>query len=130
VDGLDDQVGRLLRYLDQAGLKENTIVIYSSDQGFFTGEHGWAEKRWMYEESFKSPLLMRWPGVIKPGTVIDALVQNIDLAPTLLKAAKIEVPVSVHGRALQPILSGKSDPSWRKDEDHCSFWNAYGSGAT
>ena len=115
VDGLDDQVGRLLRYLDQAGLKDNTIVIYSSDQGFFTGEHGWAEKRWMYEESFKSPLLMRWPGVIKPGTVIDALVQNIDLAPTLLKAAKIEVPVSVHGRALQPILSGKSDPSWRKD---------------
>ena len=80
VDGLDDQVGRLLRYLKQAGLKENTIVIYSSDQGFFTGEHGWAEKRWMYEESFKSPLLIRWPGVIKPGTVIDALVQNIDLA--------------------------------------------------
>ncbi len=115
MDGLDDQVGRLLRYLDQAGLKENTIVIYRSDQGFFTGEHGWAEKRWMYEESFKSPLLMRWPGVIKPGTVIDALVQNIDLAPTLLKAAKIEVPVSVHGRALQPILSGKSDLSWRKD---------------
>ena len=115
IDGLDDQIGRILSFLDESGLTKNTLVIYSSDQGFFTGEHGWAEKRWMYEESFKSPLLMRWPGVIKPGTRINALVQNIDLAPTLIRAAGLNVPETVHGLALQPVLSGKEPPSWRKD---------------
>ena len=115
IDGLDENVGRILDYLDRNGLSKNTIVIYSSDQGFFTGEHGWAEKRWMYEESFKSPLLIRWPGTIKPGTKIYALVQNIDLAPTLLTAANISVPKEVHGRALQPILSGSTPANWRKD---------------
>ena len=115
IDGLDDQVGRILSFLDETGLAKNTLVIYSSDQGFFTGEHGWAEKRWMYEESFKSPLLMRWPKVIKPGTKISALVQNIDLAPTLMKVAGMKAPHSVHGLALQPILSGKEPTFWRKD---------------
>lgn len=115
VDSLDGNVGRLLAYLDESGLSKNTIVIYSSDQGFFTGEHGWAEKRWMYEESFKFPLLIRWPGTIKPGTRIVALVQNIDLAPTLLTAAGIAVPKEVHGRPLQPVLGGTIPPDWRKD---------------
>jgi len=115
VDSLDENVGRLLDYLDESGLSKNTIVIYSSDQGFFTGEHGWAEKRWMYEESFRTPLLIRWPGTIKPGTDIDALVQNIDLAPTLLTAAGAQVPPDVHGRALQPVLGGTIPPDWRKD---------------
>ncbi len=115
VDSLDGNVGRILAYLDASGLSKNTIVIYSSDQGFFTGEHGWAEKRWMYEESFKFPLLIRWPGTIKPGTRIVALVQNIDLAPTLLTAAGIAVPKEVHGRPLQPVLGGTIPPDWRKD---------------
>jgi len=115
VDGLDRNVGRILAYLDESGLSKNTIVIYSSDQGFFTGEHGWAEKRWMYEESFKFPLMIRWPGTIKPGTRIDALVQNIDLAPTLLTVAGIAVPKEVHGRPLQPLLGGTTPLDWRKD---------------
>ena len=115
IDGLDEHVGRILEYLDKNGLAKNTIVIYSSDQGFFTGEHGWAEKRWMYEESFRSPLMIRWPETIKPGTKISALVQNIDLAPTLLTAAGIPVPNDVHGVPLQPILSGMLPDDWRKD---------------
>ena len=115
IDGLDEAVGRLLQHLDDAGLADNTIVIYSSDQGFMTGEHGWAEKRWMYEESFRSPLLIRWPGMIEPGTKISALVQNIDLAPTLLTAAGVDVPDEVHGIALQPVLSGSTPEDWRKD---------------
>jgi len=115
VDGLDENIGRLLTYLDKTGLSKNTIVIYSSDQGFFTGEHGWAEKRWMYEESFRSPLMIRWPGTIKPGTRVDALVQNIDLAPTLLTAAGVPVPKDVHGVPLQPVLGGSTPADWRKD---------------
>jgi len=115
VDGLDENIGRLLAYLDETGLSKNTIVVYSTDQGFFTGEHGWAEKRWMYEESFRSPLMIRWPGTIKPGTRIDALVQNIDLAPTLLTAAGVPVPKDVHGVPLQPVLGGTTPPDWRKD---------------
>ena len=115
VDGLDANVGRILAYLDESGLSKNTIVIYASDQGFFTGEHGWAEKRWMYEESFKFPLLIRWPGNINPGTRVDALVQNIDLAPTLLSAVGLAVPKEVHGLALQPLLGGATPADWRKD---------------
>jgi N-acetylglucosamine-6-sulfatase len=115
IDSLDENVGRILAYLDQTGLASNTIVVYASDQGFFTGEHGWAEKRWMYEESFKFPLLIRWPGTIKPGTRIDALVQNIDLAPTLLTAAGIPVPKEVQGLPLQPVLGGTIPSDWRKD---------------
>ncbi len=115
IDGLDENVGRLLAYLDEAGLTENTLVVYSSDQGFLTGEHGWAEKRWMYEESFRSPLLMRWPGKIKPASRISALVQNIDLAPTFLTAAGLGVPDEIHGRALQPLFADAIPADWRKD---------------
>ena len=115
IDGLDRQVGRILAYLDETGLAKNTIVVYSSDQGFLTGEHGWAEKRWMYEESFRSPLLVRWPGVITPGSEISALVQNIDLGPTFLQAAGVDVPADVHGLALQPILGGDIPDNWRQD---------------
>jgi len=115
VDNLDENVGRLLAYLDESGLSKDTIVVYSSDQGFFTGEHGWAEKRWMYEEGFRTPLMIRWPGTIQPGTKVDALVQNIDLAPTLLTAAGLDVAPEVHGRALQPVLGGTTPPDWRKD---------------
>ena len=115
IDGLDENVGRLLAYFDKHDLAKNTIVIYSSDQGFMTGEHGWAEKRWMYEESFRSPLLIRWPGTIKPNTRVSALVQNIDLAPTLLTAAGVDVPDEVHGVAMQPVLGGETPNDWRHD---------------
>lgn len=115
IDGLDEHVGRLLKYLDDNGLTENTIVVYSSDQGFLTGEHGWAEKRWMYEESFRSPLLIRWPGTIPAGTKVEALVQNIDLAPTFLQAAGLTIPDEVHGIAMQPVLTGEIPDNWRKN---------------
>jgi arylsulfatase A-like enzyme len=115
IDGLDAQVGRILRFLDEEKLAGNTLLVYSSDQGFFTGEHGWAEKRWMYEESFKSPLLVRWPGVIEPGSVIEDLVQNIDLAPTFLQAAGLDVPSTLHGLALQPLFSESGPKEWREE---------------
>lgn len=115
IDGLDHHVGRLLDYLDNNGLADNTIVVYASDQGFLTGEHGWAEKRWMYEECFRYPLLMRWPGTIKPGTIISALTQNIDLAPTFLTAAGLPVPKEVHGVPMQPVLNGATPANWRKE---------------
>jgi arylsulfatase A-like enzyme len=112
VAGVDRSVGRLLDYLDDSGLADNTIVVYSSDQGFFLGEHGWFDKRWMYEESFRMPLIMRWPGVTKPGTKIDRLTQNIDFAPTLLEAAGQPIPAEIQGRSLVPLLKGENPP-WR-----------------
>jgi len=113
VASVDDGVGRLLDYLDESGLAANTIVIYASDQGFFLGEHGMYDKRWMYEESFRLPLLMRWPGVATPGARVSALVQNIDLAPTLLEAAGVEVPARLHGESVVPLLGGEVPAGWR-----------------
>ncbi len=115
IDGLDAQIGRILRFLDEENLAEKTLLVYSSDQGFFTGEHGWAEKRWMYEESFKSPLLVRWPGVIEPGSIIGDLVQNIDLAPTFLQAAGLDASKALHGLALQPLFSESGPREWREE---------------
>ena len=114
VASVDDNVGRLLDYLDQSGLAGNTIVIYSSDQGFYLGEHGWYDKRWMYEESFRMPFLIRWPGVAKPGVRTSALAQNIDFAPTFLDAAGLPVPPDVQGRSLKPLLGGKVPADWRR----------------
>jgi N-acetylglucosamine-6-sulfatase len=87
VAAVDESVGRILDYLDESGLADNTIVIYSSDQGFYLGEHGWYDKRWIYEESLKMPFIIRWPGVVSPGTRSDALIQNIDYGPTFLDVA-------------------------------------------
>src|SRR4029453_9571312 len=87
VQSLDDDVGRLLDFLRETGLERDTIVVYTSDQGFFLGEHGLFDKRFMYEESLRMPLLVRWPGVVKPGTRTDAIVLNVDFAPTFLEAA-------------------------------------------
>jgi len=110
VKSVDECVGRMTDYLEKNGLSDNTIVIYSSDQGFFLGEHGWYDKRWMFEESFKMPFLIKWPGVIKPGIRPDALIQNIDYAPTFLEVAGVKVPEAVQGRSIVPILKGeKSD---------------------
>ncbi len=112
IAAVDDNVGRVLDYLKAEGLDKNTIVVYSSDQGFYTGEHGWFDKRWMYEESYRMPLVMRWPGVIKPGTVVNKLTQNIDFGPTFLEAAGVSVPEDVQGRSMVPILENPDAP-WR-----------------
>ena len=113
INSVDEAVGRVLDYLDEAGLAENTIVVYSSDQGFYLGEHGWFDKRWMYEESLRTPLLVRWPGVVEPGTVSDAMVSNLDFAETFLDAAGVEVPDAMQGRSLVPILRGEEPDDWR-----------------
>ncbi|XZE54326.1 sulfatase family protein [Planctomycetaceae bacterium SH139] len=112
VKAVDESVGRMLQYLDEHGLTENTIVIYSSDQGFFLGEHGWYDKRWMFEESFRMPFLARWPGVIQPGSRPEELIQNIDYAPTFLEIAQAEIPVEIQGRSLVPLFRGTSE-NWR-----------------
>ncbi len=114
IRSVDDNVGKVLDYLDETGLSENTLVIYSSDQGFYLGEHGWFDKRFMYEESFRTPLLAKWPGVIKPGSVNRDLVQNLDFAQTFLDAAGLEQPEDMQGRSLMPVLAGKTPKNWRK----------------
>ncbi len=116
VAGVDENVGRLLDYLDQSGLAQNTVVVYSSDQGFYLGEHGWFDKRFMYEESLRMPLLIRWPGVTKPGTVCDSLVSNLDFAETFLEMAGASVPADMQGQSLVPLLrgDGSTPPDWRK----------------
>lgn len=115
VRALDENIGRVLDYLDESGLAKNTLVIYSSDQGFYLGEHGWYDKRWIFEESLAMPFLIRWPGVVKPGTRSKALIQNIDYAPTFLDAAGLPIPADIQGRSLVPILAheGKIPDNWR-----------------
>ena len=113
VAAVDDGIGRILKSLDKLGLSENSIVIYASDQGFYLGEHGWYDKRWIYEESLKMPLVMRWPGKITPGTKIKKLTQNIDFAPFFLEAAGAEVPQEIQGRSLMPLFKNP-DTDWRE----------------
>lgn len=113
VASVDDNIGRVLDYLEKSGLDENTIVIYSSDQGFYLGEHGWYDKRWMYEESLRMPFVMSWPAGIKPGTKINALAQNIDFAPTFLDAGGVKVPDDMQGVSLLPLLKGTKPANWR-----------------
>ena len=107
VASVDENVGRVLKYLDENGLAKNTLVIYTSDQGFYLGENGWFDKRFMYDVSMQTPLLARWPGHIKAKTRTDAMVQNIDFAPTILNAAGVEIPKWMQGLSLVPILEGK-----------------------
>lgn len=104
---LDRNIGRTLDYLDKHKLTENTIVIYISDQGFFMGEHGWFDKRFMYEESFRTPMVMRYPGVIKPGMQNNNMVMNLDIAPTLLNAAGIKIPSDMQGKSFLPLVENK-----------------------
>jgi len=104
IKGIDEQIGRLLDYLDENGLADNTLVAYSSDQGFYLGEHGWFDKRFMYEPSFQTPLVVRWPGHTAPGSHNLDLVQNIDVAPTFLQIAGAEIPDAIDGRSLVPLL--------------------------
>lgn len=101
---VDEGVGKLLDYLDNSGLTQNTLIVYTSDQGFYLGQNGWFDKRWMYDVSMRTPLMARWPGHIKPGTTNRTMVQNIDYAPTFLDVAGISIPSSMQGISLKPIL--------------------------
>jgi len=109
VKNVDDNVARVLAYLDESGLAENTLVIYTSDQGFSLGEHGFYNKQWMYENSLHQPLLVRYPGVIKAGTVHSSMVNHVDLAPTLLDFVGLPIPDDMQGYSLKPILEGKAE---------------------
>jgi arylsulfatase A-like enzyme len=114
VKSVDENIGRLLAYLDEAGLAENTIVVCSSDQGFYLGEHGWFDKRWIFEESLKTPLIVRWPGKTKPGSKSSEIVSLIDFAETFLDVAGQPIPEEMQGRSLIPILKGETPADWRK----------------
>jgi len=113
IDSIDINVGRLLDYLDANRLSANTIVIYTSDQGFFLGEHGLYDKRFMYEESLRMPFLVRWPAVIKAGTTTQAMALNVDFAETFLDAAGVAIPGDMQGRSLLPLFGGAEPPGWR-----------------
>ena len=114
IASVDDNVGRVLKYLDETGLAENTIVMYTSDQGFYLGDHGWFDKRFMYEESLRSPLVVRWPGHIKPKSVSQEIVLNLDFAETFLDVAGASIPADMQGASLVPVLEGKTPDDWRK----------------
>ena len=123
IDSVDENVGRVLDYLDDEGLTENTLVVYTADQGFYLGEHGWFDKRWMYEESFRTPLLIRWPGHVKPGTVSNAVVANLDNAETFLAAAGVPIPDDMQGLSMLPILEG--DGTAPKDWREALYYHYY-----
>jgi len=114
IAAVDENVGRLLDYLDESGLVENTVVVYTSDQGFFLGDHGWYDKRFMYEESLRMPLVVRYPGRIEPGSVDDRIVSNLDFAPTFLELAGAEIPAAMQGRSLQKIFFDEAVDEWRR----------------
>ncbi len=114
VKAVDESVGKLMDCLDQEDLAKNTIVIFSSDQGFFLGEHGWFDKRWIFEESLRSPLMVRWPGVTKPGGVNKNIVSLIDFAETFLDAAGVGIPSEMQGHSLQPLCRDETPSDWRK----------------
>lgn len=116
VRSVDDNVGRVLDYLKANGLEENTIVVYMGDQGFYLGEHGWYDKRWMYEESLQMPCLVRYPKGVKAGVKIDKLGLNVDIAPTLLEYAGVQIPKEIQGKSLKPLLEQNkvAESTWRK----------------
>lgn len=114
IRSVDESVGRLLKFLDDEGLAQNTLVVYASDQGFYLGEHGWFDKRWIFDQSLRTPLLVRLPGVTRPASVNADLVSTLDFAPTFLELAGVEVPQDIQGRSLLPILGGTTPDGWRK----------------
>ncbi len=113
VAAIDDNVGRLLDFLKASGLETNTLVVYTSDQGFFLGDHGWYDKRFMYQESLRMPLLIKFPDVIKPATINTQMVLNVDFAPTFLELAGVEVPADMQGRSFAAMLRGETPRNWR-----------------
>lgn len=120
IQSVDDNVGRVLDWLDASGAASNTVVIYTSDQGFFLGDHGLYDKRFMYEESIRMPFLVRWPGVIRPGAIQKALVINTDFAPTFMEMAGLAAPADMQGSSLAPLMKGSTPENWRK-----SFYYRY-----
>ncbi len=114
VKSLDDNVGRLLDELEKEGLLDNTLVVYASDQGFYMGEHGWFDKRFMYEESMRTPLIMRLPKGYEYRGDVEQLVQNIDYTPTFLDLAGLPIPEDIQGVSLLPLLRGEKPADWRK----------------
>jgi arylsulfatase A-like enzyme len=114
IKAVDESVGRVLKYLADHQLADNTIVVYASDQGFFLGEHGWFDKRWILEESLRTPCLIRWPAVVRPGRINADIISNLDFAPTFLEAAGAPIPGDIQGRSLVPILKGETPSDWRK----------------
>ena len=112
--GVDERVERLVDTIDELGLDDNTIIIYSSDQGFYIGDHGWYDKRWMYEESLKMPFIVKWPGVTQPGSRSTKMVQNLDYAETFLDIAGAPIPSDMQGVSLVPLLEGENPRDWRK----------------
>lgn len=121
IAAVDEGVGQVLEYLEQAGLDENTLVVYTSDQGFYLGEHGWFDKRFIYDESFKTPLLVRWPGVVEAGSRSDEMVQNLDFAQTFLEAAGIDAPGDMQGESLVPLLRGETG-RWTRDAVYYHYY--------
>tara|TARA_A100001011_G_scaffold109695_1_gene116248 strand:+ start:2420 stop:4036 length:1617 start_codon:yes stop_codon:yes gene_type:complete len=121
ISSVDDNVGRVLDYLEESGLDKNTIVVYTSDQGFYLGEHGWFDKRFIYNESFKTPLMIKWPNVINAGTTNKEMVQNLDFAQTFLEAAMIDIPNDMQGESLIPLLKGNSD-EWTRDAVYYHYY--------
>ncbi len=121
IASVDENVGRVLDYLDANGLSENTIVVYTSDQGFYLGEHGWFDKRFIYDESFKTPLLIRWPEKIQAGSVSDEMVQNLDFAQTFLAAAGLPQPNEMQGESLMPLLTGQTD-QWDREAVYYHYY--------
>jgi len=114
VKAVDENIGRLLKYLEQEGLAENTVIVCSSDQGFFLGEHGWFDKRWIFEESLRTPLMVKWPGKVRPGSTNNNIVSLIDFAETFLDIAGLPIPTEMQGRSLVPLLTGSVPTDWRK----------------
>jgi len=121
VASIDDSVGKLLAFLDENELANNTIVIYTSDQGFFLGEHGWFDKRFMYEQSFQMPFLARFPEEIKPGSFCENLCCNVDFAPTFLDLAALPIPSYMQGKSILPLLQGRSPKDWKNLAYH-RYW--------
>ena len=120
IKAVDENVGRLLDYLDANKLMDNTIIVYTSDQGFYLGEHGWFDKRFVYDESFKTPLLIAWPGKVKAGSRSDELVQNLDFAQTILDAAGISAPSDMQGESIMPLLTGEG--KWTRDAVYYHYY--------
>jgi len=121
IASVDENVGRLMTYLDDHKLSDNTVIIYTSDQGFYLGEHGWFDKRFMYDESFKTPLLIKWPHKITPGTTEDEMVQNLDFAQTFLEMAGVTAPNDMQGKSLVPLLRGKKE-QWDRDAVYYHYY--------
>ena len=121
IASIDDNVGRVLNYLDEEGLADDTIVIYTSDQGFFLGDHGWYDKRFMYEESLRMPFVIRWPGRVAAGSAADAMTLNVDFGPMFLDAAGVDVPDDMQGRSFLPVLNGDTPDDWR-DSMYYRYW--------